>query len=300
MEIPPPTRREGFPNERLAILPLSTQRRSMRHPIAGSLYPTRAGFFPKARGHAVERPEPIRDHLLIQCVDGRGWCRIDGMAFNLEAGQATVLPAGRPHAYGARAREPWSICWVHFAGKLSLPYLAALGLTGDPPLLSLRHPDEAREPFEALYSRAPGPHRDGSLLDLHAKLTAYLNALAQGRRESIPRKRECAERINRVIAHLGENLHRMVRLEEMARIAHWTPNHCSTVFRAQVNESPAAFLLHLKLARSCEMLTTTDEPIARIAAALGFEDAYYFSRCFKRCYQVPPSEFRRQAANPAN
>jgi AraC family transcriptional activator of pobA len=46
------------------------------------------------------------------------------------------------------------------------------------------------------------------------------------------------------------------------------------------------------------MLLYTGESAARIAVALGFEDASYFSRFFRRMTGLSPSRFRAGAAPP--
>ena len=41
------------------------------------------------------------------------------------------------------------------------------------------------------------------------------------------------------------------------------------------------------------MLAHTGDSIEQIAAATGFCDRNHFSRAFKRYYQIPPAEYRR-------
>jgi len=43
---------------------------------------------------------------------------------------------------------------------------------------------------------------------------------------------------------------------------------------------------------ACEMLASTQMPLTAIAATLGFSALSSFSRFFRRCYGISPSEFR--------
>jgi len=40
------------------------------------------------------------------------------------------------------------------------------------------------------------------------------------------------------------------------------------------------------------LLDTTALPVAAIAAEVGYEDAYYFTRCFRRVVGCPPRTYR--------
>jgi AraC-like DNA-binding protein len=56
---------------------------------------------------------------------------------------------------------------------------------------------------------------------------------------------------------------------------------------------PARYLLQQRMHRACRLLASSRDPIHEIARAVGFEDEFYFSRCFRRHLGVPPREYRR-------
>ena len=57
--------------------------------------------------------------------------------------------------------------------------------------------------------------------------------------------------------------------------------------------SPARYLVHLKMREACRKLADGADPVNQIARALGFEDEFYFSRCFKKDQGISPREYRR-------
>lgn len=283
---------EGFADERLTILPRQAVDRFRRDAALRQLYPTRLGHFPTAVGHYVQRDAALDDHLLIHCERGAGYGKVGRTPFELAAGDVVWLPAGRPHVYATVTDQPWSISWVHFQGDRAKDYIRTLGLPRSEPVLSVGNSDAVRECFETLHGLTLGAYSQPTLLALHSGMVALCSVLARGRRELVPRRRERAERVTSVIRHLHANLHRHVSIEEMAGLAHWTPNHFSNAFREQVHQAPAAYFTGLKMARACEQLKTSDQTVAAIATELGFEDPFYFSRCFRRCYGVSPSAYR--------
>ena len=58
--------------------------------------------------------------------------------------------------------------------------------------------------------------------------------------------------------------------------------------------SPSLYIRQIRLTIAHDWLQTTDASISEIAKQLGFREVAYFSRCFSKCYGVPPSRIRMQ------
>ncbi len=56
--------------------------------------------------------------------------------------------------------------------------------------------------------------------------------------------------------------------------------------------SPNDFIHQVRMRRSVELLTTTDDTVAQIAYAVGFNNPKYFSKCFRQDFGVTPAEYR--------
>lgn len=59
------------------------------------------------------------------------------------------------------------------------------------------------------------------------------------------------------------------------------------------DESPYQFLTRLKMDHASTMLLDGAASVKSVAAALGYKDAFHFSRVFKSIHHVPPSRFRQ-------
>ena len=57
--------------------------------------------------------------------------------------------------------------------------------------------------------------------------------------------------------------------------------------------SPYQFLTRLRMEHASRILLERDATVKSVAAALGFKDAFHFSRVFKSVHHVPPSRFRQ-------
>jgi len=75
-------------------------------------------------------------------------------------------------------------------------------------------------------------------------------------------------------------------------------NMSVSTFQRRWNESmgitPARYALGLKLQEACRLLIETSNSISEVANACGFDDEFYFARCFRRQFGSPPRTYRKE------
>jgi AraC-like DNA-binding protein len=69
-------------------------------------------------------------------------------------------------------------------------------------------------------------------------------------------------------------------------------------FRDFLGESPMAYLAQWRLKLGAEILQSTDDSVAEVAAAVGYGSEAAFNRAFKRKFDYPPAQFRRNRKAP--
>ena len=67
-----------------------------------------------------------------------------------------------------------------------------------------------------------------------------------------------------------------------------------TKIKQQLGMTPIDFVRHVRIMRACELLKETDESLSSVAFAVGFSDAKYFSKVFKRETGIVPTEYRER------
>lgn len=93
---------------------------------------------------------------------------------------------------------------------------------------------------------------------------------------------------------LTEDLSRRVTIEELSRRFLMNPSTLKEVFKAVYGQSIAAHIREHRMERAAELLRGTDESVARIAAAVGYESASKFSAEFRKAYGRLPTEYRKR------
>ena len=109
---------------------------------------------------------------------------------------------------------------------------------------------------------------------------------------SPPTLQDYKERILRVLVHVQNHLDDALSLEELARVACFSPYHFHRIFRGMVGESVMEHVRRLRLERAAHHLKTTNQPITRVAFAAGYETHEAFTRAFGAMFGDPPSRFR--------
>lgn len=83
-------------------------------------------------------------------------------------------------------------------------------------------------------------------------------------------------------------------LEELAAEAGVSRSALAGRFRQAMGDTPLAYLRTLRMQRAMHLLETTRDRLEAIAQAVGYQDAFGFSKVFKRVVGLAPGEFRRR------
>jgi AraC family 4-hydroxyphenylacetate 3-monooxygenase operon regulatory protein len=83
-------------------------------------------------------------------------------------------------------------------------------------------------------------------------------------------------------------------IQSMAEACGFGLTRFATQFSTLTGETPAKYLMRLRLEVAAELLRTTDLPIQEIIAQTGFASASYFIQVFSRYYRHTPAQYRKK------
>ena len=104
--------------------------------------------------------------------------------------------------------------------------------------------------------------------------------------------REAAVRIEQSVAYMAQHLDRPLQVATLAARANISPSHFFALFKRRIGSAPMDYFTRLRMERACQLLETTSLSVKEVAAELGYEDPFYFSRVFKSVNQLAPSDYR--------
>lgn len=281
--------RDGFTGQRMLVVPSAAVGAALRHPVTAKLTVTDAGYFPHAARHGRERPRGAREHLLLVCTDGTGWCRTGNARFAVSRGGMVVLPADRPHAYGASEDDPWTLWWFHFTGADAADLVrTALAASGGP-VTHLRDPAPVASLVSQVIDALDSGLTTSSLITAAgAAWHALTQVIATGRRGP----GAAMSPLERAAEHLRATAPHRTSVTALASMVGLSPSQLTAQFRERLGVTPLQFQVQLRMTRARELLDGTDLPVSAVARETGYDDPMYFSRQFTNIHGMAPTAYR--------
>ncbi len=135
------------------------------------------------------------------------------------------------------------------------------------------------------------------------KLTALLHRGMTANKDKTEKARlnftnsEKTNIVNTILQYLSQNYMKQISLYRIAHNMYLSPVYISKIFKEETGESPINHLIRIRLTKASELLSAGNMPIKAVARNVGYEDAYYFSKLYKKYYGIPPSVEKRSNAN---
>lgn len=98
--------------------------------------------------------------------------------------------------------------------------------------------------------------------------------------------------LKKAVAYISQNFEKLLTRDDIAKAVGVTPNYVSVLFRKGFDMTFVEYLTNLRISEAKKLLENTDKKIYQIAEAVGFDDAYYFSKNFKNVIGMSPKEYR--------
>jgi transcriptional regulator GlxA family with amidase domain len=103
---------------------------------------------------------------------------------------------------------------------------------------------------------------------------------------------ETVRKVERSIAYMTDHLNQPLQVSTLAALANVSPSHFFALFKKRTGCPPIDFFTRLRMRHASRLLGSTSASVKEVAAALGYDDPFYFSRVFKSVHNVPPSRYR--------
>ena len=266
------------------------------HPLTRSCYTTAIGYYPKAKSHEMKRSEHD-DYILIFCADGKGSLSLKNTNHYVKAGELFILPPNTIHTYQADDDQPWTVYWCHFQGEQAKDFFDYIYLNQSSPVIRNMTDIDFMQLFRQLVETV----RDSKDITcfIHASnlfrhiLTKIERQIKQGD------KYENGISISKIQQFMRVNINKQVSLDELASLSHCSKYHFARQYQLTTGLSPLKHFIELKMEHACFLLEQTSLSMSEIAFQLGYDDALYFSRVFRKTFGLAPSVFRKNIIETA-
>lgn len=101
------------------------------------------------------------------------------------------------------------------------------------------------------------------------------------------------EKIRPILDYIRSNYNRDIPLSSVANRFYFSQGHLSRVIKESMGLSYTEYVTRLRMERAMKLLRTTRDSISEIGAEVGYKDANYFSKVFKKATGQTPQSFRQ-------
>ncbi|HHV97446.1 MAG TPA: response regulator [Clostridiaceae bacterium] len=129
--------------------------------------------------------------------------------------------------------------------------------------------------------------------ELKEVLTNAVKLINQDRKNKSNGIKSYSRTIEDIILYLQNNYNQEITIEFLASQVYLTPNYLCNLFKKETGKTINQYITEIRIEKSKEMLANTYKNIEEIANEVGYNDARYFSKLFRKIVGKTPSEFRR-------
>ena len=226
------------------------------------------------------------DYFLIYVTDGVFNTKINDDVLHLKKGSVVLYPPKYKYHYWGE--PPSKYLCAHFTGSHVERILTDLSFPLEPFALESEFSPKIKTLFEKMVEQdiTNAPYLQYSLSCL---LEEILLTIAVGKvRNSGYRT------LKKSIKHIHANFTEKIKIPDLAQLEGLSNSRYITLFSQEIGKTPSEYILGLRLARACDLLTTTDMEISLVGADSGYSDQYFFSKIFKKHIGISPLEYRKK------
>lgn len=232
---------------------------------------------------------------IVYCISGKAMYDFGGKTFLLEKGQLIFLPASCAYTIRTVGNEPFFHITANFEaahanGAVHSAFSEIMnGETYASSAENSAYFKDLLERLAAVWHNKKCGYRVLAKSLIYEALHAYFSDAGK-----LIEEKAGYGRILPAKNHLDEQYMSNISVTELARMCGLSETHFRRLFVQFLGCSPTEYRLGKRMLKAKDMLLSGEFSVAETAAAVGFEDANYFSRIFKSHTGITPSSLRKE------
>lgn len=234
----------------------------------------------------------VRPEAIFHFVEsGHGTLYLNNVEHKIGPKQGFLIPNNVLAYYIADEDDPWSYYWFHLGGPMEHELFAKAGI------------DAAHPVFSSIADTAP---LESIIKDMLAhyqheyyclgKVYEFFDFII---RNSVNTPINVADSklvyVRKVINYIRLYFCEQITVESISAAMGLNRSYLTRVFKEATGQSIQEYLCSYRMNVASRMLQETTQSIQYISYAVGYSDAFTFSKAFKRYSHTSPSEFREEA-----
>ncbi len=207
-----------------------------------------------------------------------GGCR------KLDSDTVFMIPSNTLH--GERCVDPADMIFISFCGNLlNEKVLKTYASVKNHELACMI---ERLWMFTEIKEAGTGPEIDAKIMEI---VSRFFRILKFGHSP------QNSDMIEKAITYIHSHMAEQISIPDIAEKTGCSQTYFRRLFKMRTGRSPVEYIQKIRLQHAKSLLKNTNMQITEIANSVGHNDAFYFSRVFKKAFGINPRSFRNSIDN---
>lgn len=240
------------------------------------------------------RPRGRVDFQMLYVASGKGHFFFNGKEEIVTAGHMVFYRPKEIQKYVYYGTDQTEVYWVHFTGNNVKNIMRKYGISDDIHVMYSGTSLEYTRIFkQMIYELQQCQEHSEEVLpmllqQLFILLHRHMTKEHKLKNEYLENEMELA------MQFFNENYNTSINIDDYAASRGMSISWFIRNFKKYTTTTPMQYIVSLRITNAQILLETTNDNINEIASIVGYDNALYFSRIFRKYKGVSPSEYRKQ------
>lgn len=238
------------------------------------------------------RSQGREDYQIIYIAKGKGYFTFEQEEIAVDEGNIVLYKPHIKQQYRYEYKDQSRIYWIHFTGNDIENYLRTLNLQENL-IYKVGFVEGITNLWENIIAELQVKRMyyeeltEGMLMQLLASLSR--NVYEEKNNILTTHKN-----IQKVIEDMHRNCNREMTVNEYAKCYNMSACWFINNFKLLTGMTPRQYMIHIKINKAKALLKDSQLNVNEVAEIVGFQNAFYFSRAFKKTTGMSPKEWKEQ------
>lgn len=252
--------------------------------------------------HSTEtfRPAGRTDYLMLLVISGLVEIHIKGSPYLCPAGTAVLYGPNQSQRYQHLFDTNPASMWIHFTGEEVDNMLKRLHLQTES-FYKIAYPGNLANLITDLISELQNKDlfyaESASLILQNILLYVAKNSIPyHNTQPDLPNAHSYEIKVpvdvSKIVTYLNTHYTETLEIGEIAEQLHLSHSRLIALFKKFETVTPKQYIINLRIRKARELLENSSLSISEIATTVGYPNALYFSRIFKKNTGISPTQYR--------
>ncbi|WP_251026770.1 AraC family transcriptional regulator [Bacillus sp. ISL-46] len=240
--------------------------------------------------HGLKRKD-VGTYVFQYTLSGSGRLDIADKSYTVKAGEAFIVEIPSDHRYYfPKDSEGWEFMFITLVGREAADCWRFMKEQSGP-VLKVPPNSKLIQLLLKIYQET----YDQRITDAYyasAKAYEFIMECYRFIRNIEKTTKDISLQITKALSFIQTHYHEPITLDDIAAVSGLSRYYFIKQFQHQLNMTPVQYLTKIRIQKAAELLRTTSSSVTDVAAQVGYANANYFNKVFRKMVGVSAGTFR--------